>query len=281
MEDTSQPAIASSGHAPRVEYLIPVISIIVLVLILAAGAAYLFMPSVRTSVAEATALMRLPSDLRGALYQVGEGNQYHFVRVQGIMLTPASDASGIGTAQVAPRGDAYVYTAVVSGGKQISKIPFATILPSGTSTIFFQTKGSEPTVIARGYAPAFLDDTHVVYVAAGGIAVWDTVASQSTLIERAQTKAIRSDVVYSPDRKLMLWTDAHSGQSILARVTPTTYEIVHVFTELERPVLTPNALYDVRVRAQGTEVWRYTLDGSSLTRIAELPASLKILGIFN
>lgn len=237
---------------------------IVLAVIIALLASYYVIPQVRTAVDQAATILKLPADLKKANISVGTKAPYSFFTIHGLMFVPATFAPGTRSSSISPSGDAAVFV-------QGAQAPM----------IMLGKKDAKPVPVAYGTSPAFLDETHVAYFAKAGIAVRDLSGTAAVLIHplnASSTAAISA--VYSPDRTLVLWTDAAAKQSVLARISPTTYQQLQVFSGLKQPVLTNTYIYDVRVLGSGTQLWRYALDGSTVTQVMTIPASLHVVSIF-
>jgi len=147
--------------------------------------------------------------------------------------------------------------------------------------VYTAKKGAEePMPIGLGYAPHFIDDLHVVFISGGQVVVHNMVTSMRTVIGTLPADlSLSSKVTYSPDRTLMVWTDLAGGMSTVARISPTTYEVVRTMPALNSPVLTNTAVYDVVPATGGAKLVTYDLATDTASRTTFLPFQDQIVSI--
>jgi hypothetical protein len=244
-----------------------------ILLIVATVAAYYAVPSFRDTVEGVMAAERMPVELRDALFIGINGSTINPYRLAAFGFRQSAEPL-VPAGRVSPDGTSYAYA-------QLTASSTPTTVDPSKSLIYIAVNGAQPALVAYGYAPAYLDVSHLVYFSPGGIVVRDLKSGATSLLfARATSTPLYEQVKYSPDRTMMLWTDAKTDETVLARVTDTSYAPVHVFVGLKDAVLTDTALYGIRPSPQGSQLWRYALDGSSAAAVLTFPQSLRIGQLF-
>lgn len=273
----SEPAFAHRSRSVR--NIILGSAAVLIFIILSCIAAYFLVKPVQARVDEAFIVMKMPSDLKGVLFLMksATSNANVFGHIAYLSVTPTnSQAIQPPSSSFSPNGTLHTYTETTVGSTT-SRIPRAATVTTSQWRVYVADTSGKATLIASGYAPAFLDDTHLMYFAPGGIAIHDLQTNDTILLNRlAASSTIGSIVRYSPDRTLVLWTDVSGYQSVLARVSTNSYEVIHSFGGLASPILTNTYIYDVRGSSDGSDLWRYALDGSAVTKILTFPAALNV-----
>jgi len=142
-----------------------------------------------------------------------------------------------------------------------------------TIAITESNRGLKP--VARGFAPAFLDETHIAFFTDIGIAVLDLNSGiEENIYEHPPGSRIDSRIRYSPDRTLVMWTNALTNETMLGRISIHSLELLAVNTKFGNPILTDAALYEARKTLRGLEIWKYDIDGSIERKILTIPPSL-------
>ncbi|HYF28956.1 MAG TPA: hypothetical protein VEA36_01160, partial [Candidatus Paceibacterota bacterium] len=216
--------------------------------------------------------------LRGAHFYTGAPT-YGPQHIEGLQFVrnAAGDTLWLSGSR-SPDGSRVVFAISTSTQAIMPFVQAEKVTPSAYQVLMRPTEGSGVQSIAYGYAPAFLDDTHISYFTDAGIAVMDTQTGEATLLFRYPAGTVLSSGVrYSPDRRTVLWTDAMTGESVAGSITPSAYTPLSTFKDLASPVLGNAAVYELRRTHEGQELWKRTLDGSSSAKVLTLPASLSIL----
>jgi hypothetical protein len=138
-------------------------------------------------------------------------------------------------------------------------------------------QGSTSAPLATGYAPLFIDDSHLVFFGPAGIYGYDLSAGTITRLATGQFPLLLGPVVQSPDRTLFALRDAVKKTTSVYRVDLGKVVLIREIPEiLVAPALSDSALYNLVGTGHGGEVWRYGLAGGDAKRIYTLPKMLSI-----
>lgn len=273
--------VAAPSNPPQGKKHLVLIGTIVSILVLIAlgCAAYFFVPAIQNPIRSGIAATHVPGDLTQVLFigVTGSKNTYYQAKGFGFetVQTPTFDSS----TALSPNGSVL---ADVDSDPVNGRVTNRTLGPSPVDPdqfrIVLKSKDGTSVPVAKGYAPAFLDDTHLAYFSKSGFVVHDTARGTSVLLFRFATSTKISQVQYSHDRTHLIWTNTESGETILAAISPTAYKPLHAFVDLISPVLGDTALYDVRYLAipDGTQLLAYPFDGGAPVVVLTIPAYMNI-----
>ncbi|MEK7281118.1 MAG: hypothetical protein AAB037_02040, partial [Chloroflexota bacterium] len=220
-----------------------------------------------------------PAELRGATFiKVAPGERSSFYHAEQFGFVAVDTPERVQSGALSPDGMMRVSAGTFINGTYTTEAFGADVIDTDTWFISVQSEGGEPKGIARGYAPAFLDDTHVAYFVTRGVVVHDLSTSSSTLVYLFPENTVFSQVQYSPDRAHVLWTNPVTRESVLASITPTAVTPMKTFSGLDSPILRNSGVYELRLTEEGTEVWRSSFEEKSSARVLTIPASV---GIFS
>jgi hypothetical protein len=146
------------------------------------------------------------------------------------------------------------------------------------SDVFVSFKGSThaPILIGEGISPFVLDATHVARFTPTGIFVTDLSSGMQVPVLVQQLDRV-VQVVVSPDRSHIAWTDPVSGMTTVGVMTPSTFTKVRTISErITHPVLSDSSLYDLRIKKEGAELWKYGFSDEAGRHTATLPTFLHV-----
>lgn len=269
-----------ASPVPEKKHLVLIGTIVgILMLIALACAAYFFVPAVQDSLRSSLAAMHVPVDLKAASFIGVTGTQQTYYQAKGFGFEKVQNPTLDDRTALSPNGSVL---AVVDSDPVNGRIVNRTLGPDPVDPSLFRislkSKDGTVTPVAKGYAPAFLDDTHLAYFSKSGLVVHDTALNTSILLFRFASSTRISGAQYSPDRTHVMWTDTTTGETIVAAVSPTAYTALHTYKDLISPVLGNSSLYDVRFLAikDGTQLLAYPFDGRMPAVVLTIPASMNI-----
>jgi hypothetical protein len=235
-------------------------------------AAYFLYQPFRHKAEELPIAQRMPADLQGAyLVEKGTGGTASFYEIGEFGFTYTPKPRLVPPGALSPDG-----TRGVIARQRENIIPSITITPSAWAIEVFIVPDGEPTEVAQGYGPAFLDDTHIGYFSDTGYTVLDLTSGETLFTSPFSTgSTLGHGVQYSPDRTLVMWTDAATKETIVARVDTGTYERIGTFTEPALRLMN-EAVYELRPTPEGMELRSYPLTGGAGTSVTHLPAHMKV-----
>ncbi len=296
-----------------------ILSVAVLVIVaLAACAAFFFSPSFRHLVQIEMNALSLPKELHGSLFLVQPsvgGTAFHlkwftYQREKGTGNTTypvfAVSRSGqhLASIHTLPNG----FFALRFDGKPImsSILPKISIaLSPDTSKVAFtefnieaqplegRQEGTENwnavvyesltgirTMLGQGFSPFFIDDTHVIRFSSKGI-VRTNLADKTEAIIHTAPFVTFVGVSQSPDRSRIAWIDAKTGAVTVARIAGDSIETVMTIPSVKSPVisLSDSALYSLAVKTSGVEVWKYTFGSTEPVLIHTFPPKVLITSL--
>ncbi|KND51080.1 MAG: hypothetical protein AB202_01560 [Parcubacteria bacterium C7867-007] len=281
MDETIKPAyeLPSVSTKPNILLFAGAIALgVVMFLTTVATIAYLYYAPFTRTIDTAVFVVGLPEDLKTAHFFIGTNVQSRSHHLNGLRLIPDGTSGPL--------------TSIGSISPDSSRVVMSYKSPADTVTQLFTGKAVKPsewnvtvraadsqngTVIARGYAPAFLDNEHVSYFTDAGVVVLNTSTGKAALIFRYPAGTVLdSKVQYSPDRTHVLWSNAVAGDIIISEISATAFTNIHTFERVANPILTNTSLYHVRKTLGDSEIWRLSFDGSSVEKVHSIPASLKV-----
>jgi len=243
-------------------------------LLAGAYAVYQWYPPAHDRITEAYVALTLPKDLKGAQFLRGDaGRPYH---AETLEFTETSKEERLVPAGVrSSSGNLMVYAYGKTPNDFMPYIFPVAITPSDWTVATVQSESKELAVIGKGYAPAFLDDTHVAFFTSEGIRMIDLdTYVTSTLYLFPEGEVPTSYVRYSPDRTHLLWVNADKVTT-LARIGTTGVEVINTYTFLWPALLTDQGLYEQHIVLPGDiEVWRHAFDGLVREKVITIPSTL-------
>ncbi|HEX2792540.1 MAG TPA: hypothetical protein VHO23_02400 [Candidatus Paceibacterota bacterium] len=133
---------------------------------------------------------------------------------------------------------------------------------------------------ARGFAPFFVDDTHLARATAAGVQSLDFATAEYVRLRDTPFVVATPEAERSPDGSLVALANPGLNQTTVYRISPTDLTVVATYPVIiSNAALGPNALYEVRALESGTEIWKYPFDGSAPTRIHTFPVSIRVLSL--
>ncbi|MEK7511372.1 MAG: hypothetical protein AAB582_03995 [Patescibacteria group bacterium] len=97
-----------------------------------------------------------------------------------------------------------------------------TVAPSvpGWNIYLIDASTKEPQLLGVGVAPSFLSDTQLVWFTSDGLVTYDLVSRQNRIMDAGIKAASIPSPVQSPDRSIIAWADAASGNILVSRIAP-------------------------------------------------------------
>lgn len=256
---------------------------IVAILLLVVGgiaALYMWYTPFRNRVDEVRAIISMPTDLRSAYFagSTSSGEKV-FYRIEGLQFIIDQKPDYQLPGATSPNGTKAVFAAEdVGGAKKIIGTSKPTVtLDRWVVVIGTIADGSTQEIAMGGYAPEFIDDTHIGYFTKAGYRVYDTTVGTSTLVGTFLPGiTFSSRITYSPDRTLVIWTDTASHTTTVARVSSENYAPVATFAAFDQASLSNTHAYDLRKGMPASQVIQHPLDDGRASVAVLLPASLGI-----
>jgi hypothetical protein len=137
------------------------------------------------------------------------------------------------------------------------------------------------TELGAGSAPLFLDATHVLYFAPGGIFSIDLKAQKKTLVQPGVFNLASVTVLQSPDRTVMGWRDGTSNAISIFRVRTDGVEKIGDITPIGggASALGTTAVYSARQSAYGGTLQKQGFTQAKSHTVGSLPSNLSIIRI--
>jgi hypothetical protein len=258
--------------------------LVILLLIPVVGfASYLWYQPVTKLVDGIALSSRMPEELRGAfLYGTEDGvsTQYR-LDIFGLRETRSGEFF-MPTGVESPDGTRVVYAQKTATQDPVPFISGLQITPHEWS-IYERTKeGTASAPLVEGYAPGYIDDTHVVYLTDVGISVLDLTTGSSAVIFTFPEGMIPDSMVrYAPNRSFMLLKNATTGEVLIGSLSVTHFTPLNVIKS-DQPdnfILTDTGLYDARMNKGSFELWKQGHGGETPQYILTVPASLGLRSI--
>lgn len=182
---------------------------------------------------------------------------------QGLSLSPSGSAIAFAQVLQVPLS----VGALIEAGSPEQSFPWRVIL--------YSREPHEYRELAVGAAPVFLDETKIRYSSPWGAYVYNTADSSTALVATpARTGAARLE---SPNQMIVAAFDPVTPAWNIYRIESGEFVRSGTVSEvLISPVLTNEALYDVRMGERGTELWRFPLSGGEGKRTSVFPVELGI-----
>lgn len=251
----------------------------IIVLIALACAAYFLIPSVQDPIRSGLAAMHVPADLKQVSFVGVVGAQHTYYQAKGFGFEVVQNPTFDSSTALSPNGSVLaVADAAAVNGIIVNRTLVSEPVSPEDYSISLKSKDGSVVPVAKGYAPAFLDNTHLAYFSKSGFVVHDTALNTSVLLYKFATSTKIAQVQYSPDRTHLMWTNTDTGETTLAAINSTAYKPLHAYVDLIGPVLGNTALYDVRYLAipDGTQLLAYPFDGGAPSVVLTIPASMNI-----
>lgn len=249
-------------------------ALMLVAIVLALWAAYQWYQPLRTSVDEARLTNALPEELKGAfIVELLESGAFGFHKIGELGFEFVPNPGRVPPGALSPDGLRGTNAVRLEGSE-----PSVSVDSSVWTVRVFSVEDGAVITSWSGYAPAFLDDVHVIYFDDLGISVRNIESGEvERLMERTADSRLGSVVQYAPDRSHVMWTDDAHDVSIVAKISTTSYEHKGVFAHPANLALFNGAVYELRPSAGGIELWRHELDGSSAGLVATLPDRLNAI----
>lgn len=143
--------------------------------------------------------------------------------------------------------------------------------------ILFFPATSKNIVVSPGFAPFFIDDTHVARFTNAGIYVIDTVTSTQTELLKQEFKQMLPGFSQSPDHTLIAWSDPVTKSTLVYRTGSSLTRVMAFDGFVPLFALGNSALYRMKLTPEGTTIYRYSFTSTDSARmIHTLPVSLQI-----
>lgn len=262
--------------------LFPTIGIVLVIflVIIALSAMYFFYLPFKDKINSMVAAAKVPTELREVVFVrtvVGERSVFYRTEQFAFVVKETPERS-LGAA-ISPDGTSRVIAGAFKNGRYVTESVDGSVIDPSVWYISVQSREGETKGVAYGYAPAFLNDTHIAYFSAKGIAVYDLATGRSALVYVVPEGTLFSRVQYAPDRTHVLWTDATSDETVVASLSTTEVKPNATFTGLISPILRNTGVYDFRWTEAGTELVQHSFDGRTTRSILTIPASMSILSM--
>ena len=190
------------------------------------------------------------------------------IELNGEVLLTSKEA--IATAALSPNKKEVVY-AKQQEGKLGSKNA------SDWDVILFYPVSGKSVIVSPGFAPFFIDDTHIARFTNAGIYVIDMVASTQTELLKQEFQQMLSGFSQSPDHTLIAWSDPVAKSTLVYRVGSSLTRVMAFDGFIPLFALGNNALYRLKLTPEGTNIYMYSFTSTDSARmIHALPVSLQI-----
>jgi len=267
---------------------IALIGMLVLTILLALGAYFaFFFPSSARYVSETLTALTVPADLKETrfLSVSSAGSKTYrldhtrFVPEERDPSTPAVPSvfkdTATSTIRTSPAAtsDGRITAFAEVAGKQLLVTPLAWHV-----VLAFQGSSVRKEV-GEGFAPFFIDDTHVARFTGTGVMSTDLVTGIETLLMQHPFPSALARIAYSPDGRFVAWSENDS--IFVYRISPAGMEPVATIADgAVSFALSNTALYTVHRTSRGTEIAQYSLTADPKQKTAlYIPASLAITDI--
>lgn len=262
-------------HPGTVPVRIAVLAALALIICaLALWAAYQWYGPLRTTVDEARTAQAFPDELRGAfLVEQLESGAFGFHKIGEFGFEFVPNPGRVPPGAMSPDGTRGTNAVRAEGAP-----PSLAVDTSAWTVNVFSMENGDILASWNGYAPAFLDDTHVAYFDATGVSVRNLDTNESVRLTAFPTGSQLGTLVqYSPDRSLVMWADEANAASIVARISPTSYEHKGIIPHPANLALFNTAVYELRPSGAGMQLWRHGIDGENPHVVATLPERLRTI----
>lgn len=243
------------------------ISALVLLVLIALGAYFIFFfpPSARY-VSEMFSALTVPDDLKDArfisidasgskTYQLEQGRLVPAERDPSTPAIPSvfkDTTSSTTRTSPAATSDGRIAAFAEVAGKQLLASPL-----DWRVALAFQGSSVRKEV-GIGFAPFFIDDTHVARFTSTGVVSNDLVTGTETLLIQHPFPNALVRIVHSPDGSVVAWSENDS--ILIYRVSPASMEpIATVADGAVSFALSDQMLYTVHRTSHGTEISQYQL----------------------
>ncbi len=134
--------------------------------------------------------------------------------------------------------------------------------------------GTNQKVVA-GYAPLFIDDTQFLFFTSSGIYRYNLETGNAQQLLSRSFPVLIGPVLQSPDRTLIAFFDPATRVTEVYRIEDTGLRAVATISEhLAAPAISNEAVYDLKGKPTGAEVWRYGLRGEVPVHVYTFPFNL-------
>ncbi len=145
--------------------------------------------------------------------------------------------------------------------------------------LFYPATGKTVTV-SPGFAPFFVDDSHIARFTNAGIYVIDMVTSTQTELLKQEFKQVLPSFSQSPDHTLIAWSDPVTKSTLIYRTGDTLTRVMAFDGFVPLFALGNDTLYRLQLTDLGTRVYAYSFGSTDSARmIHTLPVSLQISGL--
>lgn len=140
--------------------------------------------------------------------------------------------------------------------------------------LYLPTVGKNERVIS-GYAPLFINDTQFLFFAYSGLYMYDLQSGVGKTLLEKTFPVIFGPILQSPDRSLISFSDVVKKVTYVYRLKDSELSLILETPEiLIRPALSNTALYEIKNKENGSEIWKYDFGVSKPQLIHTIPRSL-------
>ncbi|KND49775.1 MAG: hypothetical protein AB203_01660 [Parcubacteria bacterium C7867-008] len=281
MDEVTAPTyeIPTSPAKPSRKLLVAVFVVgLVLLLLGCSVAAYFFYKPFTKVIDGAVLALSVPQDLRSVHFFVGDNKNSKSYHLSNLGLKADSGTGALTAIESTSPDGANVVVSYKTPSDQITQLfTGKKISPNDWNIVLRNVSNPEGAVIAHGYAPVFVDNTHISYFSVAGVVMYDlTTKSAKLVFKYPEGSMLDSKVQYSPDHSLVMWSNKIGGDIILSRISASSFTNLRTFKRFTNPILTNTNLYELRKNPKGPEIWRHAVEGDVVEKVTTIPVSLGV-----
>lgn len=180
-----------------------------------------------------------------------------------------------------PDGSRVAFAESVQADTFISPViaPALSLERKNTNIVVYTPETRSSLTLGPGAAPVFTDATHLVWLAASGLARTDVTTGSTTILIPDTKSRIPALHLVSPDHTHIAWYTEGKSSFTVYRLTETGAERVSE-TTLPKPyfsvALGNDSFYVLRSRSGMAEVVKVAFGSADVVPVAHLPLGLKI-----
>jgi len=248
-----------------------VLAAVLVLAFLAVGIYFLYTP-VRNAINVAVSITRMPADLKGLSFVSIREDGLTSYKIEGLQFVPEVTPKFHSNAAFSPDKSLTVFT----GARPASSV--ASSSDEANTSIYVSERYGEPTYVADGFAPGFLDSTHIVFFTKKSISVYDLSSKEINVLHSfPEGTEVASTPHYSSDRSLVLWSDTATRIHTVALIRPDLYQVRNTFYAPGRLRLQGEGVYEVRQNSTDTDIWLHEATKSKPRKVNTIPGFLDIV----
>lgn len=304
-----QTNLSSATWLARHKRLVFVVGVCSLILVTLLLVGFVFRNYLVATYTEVTTALGLPKELRGAsfianasdavsaTYAVVSGRFVKSTHPGSVIVSSDTHASNVSVVFFQNTG---LYGIVYNGKTLLTSrepIASAALSPNGVQVAYAkQVEGktgsrkaedwevmlylmeTNRTVrVSQGFAPFFIDNTHLARFTLSGIYGFDMVTGQQSELLKKDFWQFIPAFDQSPDRTLIAWSDPATKTTAVYRLGARAEQVLSIPEVMPLITLGNDALFRVRLTPEGTVISAYPLNGNGQSRMLyTFPKSLSI-----